>query len=232
MVVHHPVLSTQYIFFQPLNQLRWARLFQGLQILMRVPSINLMQPWNYGSCVAKTQHSSIMGHRISSTMVELMQDVIKMPSSFIAILLQFHRNASYLLTLLCLIYSMKLNKHSFGVNLDSHSEMWCGSLMDLAWTKMVGTTSCANFSNSVKVKSVKDLNKHSVARMVTKTYRTPILGSTNCPPTSFNFIGVKNSQVFTHVIAACTAIWCSVSRNSLSLLWEVWVKTRCNKLHK
>jgi hypothetical protein len=38
------VLFMQYIF-HPLNQLRWVGLFQGLWILMKVPSINLMQPW-------------------------------------------------------------------------------------------------------------------------------------------------------------------------------------------
>jgi hypothetical protein len=92
------MLFMQYIFFHPLNQLRWARLFQGLRILMRVPSINPMQPWNYGSWVAKTRRSSIMGNWISSTIAELMQDAIKMPSSFIAFLFQFHRNASYLMT--------------------------------------------------------------------------------------------------------------------------------------
>jgi hypothetical protein len=60
-------------------------------------------------------------------MVELMQDAIKMPSSFIAIVFQFHRNASYLVTLSCFIYKMKLSKCCFKVNLDGRSEMWCGS---------------------------------------------------------------------------------------------------------
>jgi hypothetical protein len=32
------VLFMQYIFFHPLNQPRWAKLFQGLWIFMRVPS--------------------------------------------------------------------------------------------------------------------------------------------------------------------------------------------------
>ncbi len=39
---------------------------------------------NYGSCVTKIRRFSIVGHRISSTMAKLMQDAIKMPSSFIA----------------------------------------------------------------------------------------------------------------------------------------------------
>ncbi len=112
------MLFMQYIFFHPLNQLQWAELFQGLWILMILPSINPMQPWNYGSCITKTRHSSIVGHQISSIMVELMQDVIKMSSSFIALLFQFHRNTSYLVTLSCFIYNMKLSKRYCGVNLD------------------------------------------------------------------------------------------------------------------
>jgi hypothetical protein len=40
-------------------------------------------------------------------MAKLMQDVIKMPSSFIALLFQFHMKASYLITLSCFMYMMK-----------------------------------------------------------------------------------------------------------------------------
>jgi hypothetical protein len=39
-------------------------------------------------------------------MVELTQDAVKMPSSFIPLLLQFHRNALYLVTWLCFIYTI------------------------------------------------------------------------------------------------------------------------------
>jgi hypothetical protein len=151
-------------------------------------------------------------------MAKWMQDAIKMPSSFIPLLFQFHRNASYLVKLSCFIYNMKLNKRYFVVNLDGRSKMWCSSLVDFAWPMMVGTTSNANSLNSIKLKLVKDLNKPS---MVIKTSHMPMLESTNCPPPSSNFIGVNNSQVLTHVIVACTAIWCSTSissRSSLSLL--------------
>ncbi len=166
------VLFMQHIFFRPLNQLRWVGLFQGLRILMRVPSINPMQPWNCVSCVAKTWCSSIVGHQISTAMAELMQDAIKMPSSFIAFLFQFHKNASYLVTLSCFIYNMKLSKHFSKVNLDGCLEMWCGSLVDLAWPMRVETTSCTNSSNLVKSKLVKDLDKLDVASMVVKMSRT------------------------------------------------------------
>jgi hypothetical protein len=91
-----------------------------------------------------------------------------MPSSYIAILFQFHRNASYSVTLSCFIYNMKLNKCWFRVNLDGRPEMWCGSSVDNAWPMMVGTTNCASSSNLVKLKLVKDLNKHSMVHMVIK----------------------------------------------------------------
>jgi len=120
------MLFMQYIFFHPWNQFQWVGLFQGIWILMKIPSINPMQPWNYGNCVAKTRHSSIVGHRISLVMVELMQSAIKMPSSFIAFLFQFHRNASYLVTLSCFIINMK-----FGAN---WTIAWkCGAVP--RWTK-------------------------------------------------------------------------------------------------
>jgi len=61
-------------------------------------------------------------------MAKLMQDAIKMPSSFIVLLFQFHKNASYLVTLACFIYNMKFSKRYFEVNLDGCLEMWCGSL--------------------------------------------------------------------------------------------------------
>ncbi len=205
------MLLMQYNLFYPLNQLRWAKLFQGLQILMRVPSNNPMQPWNCGSYVTKIQHFLIMGHWISSIMAELMQDAIKMPSSVITFLLQFHKNASYLVTLSCFIYNMMLSKRCFGINLDGCPKMWCGSSMDLTWPMMVGIVSYANSSNSIKLKLVKDLKKLGMACMVIKTFCTPMLRSTNCAQPSSNCIGVKNSQVLTHAIVACTIIWCSTS---------------------
>ncbi len=164
-----------------------------------------MQPWKYGSCVTKTQSFSIVGHQISLAMEKLMQDAIKMPSAFITLLLQFHRNASYLVTLSCFIYNMKLSKRNSKVNLDGCPKIWCGS-PNGPRMMMVGTTSCANSSNSIKLKLVKDLNKLGVAHMVIKTSRTPMLRSTNCPPSSSNSVGVKNSQVLTHVIVAYTTI--------------------------
>ncbi len=102
----------------------------------------------------------------------------------------------------------------------------CGvvPLVDLAWPMMVGTTSYAKFSNSIELKLINDFNKLGMAHMVVKTSHTSMLRSTNCPPPSSNSIGVKNSQVLTHVIVAYTTIWCLASissRSSLSLLEEL-----------
>jgi hypothetical protein len=48
------------------------------------------------------------------------QDVIKMPLSFVAVLFQFHINASYFVTLSYFMEKLKFNKHCFGVNLDGN----------------------------------------------------------------------------------------------------------------
>jgi len=72
---------------------------------------------------------------------------------------------------------------------------------------MAGTTKCANSSNSIKLKLVKDLNKLGMANKVVKTSYTPMLRSTDCPSPSSNSIDVKNSQVLTHAIVACTMMF-------------------------
>lgn len=50
--------------------------------------------------------------------------------------------------------------------------------MDLAWALMVETIQEANLSNSSNVKFVKVLNNVSVAHIVPKTFKTPIVGFT------------------------------------------------------
>ncbi len=93
----------------------------------------------------------------------------KMPSSFIALLLQFHMKTSYLITS-CFMNKMKLNKHYFMANLDGCLKVYCDSHVDLAWLIMVRTTSCANFSKFPKVKFVRDLKGPGVTHMVPHTY--------------------------------------------------------------
>jgi hypothetical protein len=67
------------------------------------------------------------------------------------------------------MYKTKLNKWCFEANLDGRLEMWCNSPMDFTWLMMVKTTSYTNFSNLLKMKLVKVLNKPNITRIVTKT---------------------------------------------------------------
>ncbi len=158
-----------------------------------------------------------------------MQNSINISLLFIAFLLQFHMKASYLVTLSCFMNKMKPSKCCSKANLDGHPTVWCGSLVDLAWLIMVGTTSWTNFSNSPKVKLVRNLIKPSVACMIS---RTLTLGLTDCPLSSSNSADVKYSLMLTQVIATCTPIrWASAisSSNSLSLLEEL--ESRCHKMN-
>jgi hypothetical protein len=75
----------------------------------------------------------------------------------------------------------------------------------LRMTNDGGDTSCANSSNLVKLKLVKDLNKLGMAHMVVKTFCPPMLSLIDCPTLSSNSV-VKNSKVLTYVIATCIAI--------------------------
>jgi hypothetical protein len=110
-VVHRNwIVHAIFYFFYPLNQLWWDGLFQGLHNLMKVRSINLMQPWDYGNYVVKIHCYSTVRQQISWIMAKLMQDAINMPLSFIVFMLQFHMKASYLVTLSCLMNKMKLSK--------------------------------------------------------------------------------------------------------------------------
>jgi len=133
-----------------------------------------------------------------------------MSSSFIALLFQFHMKASYLITLSCFKNMMKLNKCCSRANLDGHPKVQCGSLVELAWVIMVGTTSCTNFSNSPKLKLMKYWNKSSVAYMVIRMSCTTTSRLINCPFSSSNLANVKYSQILTRTIVTCIAIWSSV----------------------
>ncbi len=153
-----------------------------------------------------------------------------MSLSFIALLLQFHGNASYLVTLSCFIYKMKLNKR------------YCWQLpRNVVWfldgpcmTNDVGTISCANSSNLVKLKLVKDLNKLGVSHMVIKTSCMPMLRFINCSPPSSNSVGVKKSQVLTHDYGLHHNLLFNINliKELPVATWGAWVKTRRNKLHK
>jgi hypothetical protein len=164
-----------------------------------------------------------------------MQDAITMLSSFIALLLQFQKpkKTSYLVTLSCFIYKMKLNKCCSKYNLDGCLKLRYHSLVELAWLIMIWTTSCTNSSNSSKRKLTKVLNKLTIVHMVTMMSYTLILGLTNCPPFSSNSISVKYSQVLMYAIATSFGIqsFASISSSSFSLLFEelnLWFKNNKN----
>jgi hypothetical protein len=89
--------SLNNYFFRPLNQTLWVPLIQGLWILMNMPSMNLVQAWNFAKFVPNTTHSYVVGHRISFPITSLMQNAMKMASSQIRLLYQFHVNASYMI---------------------------------------------------------------------------------------------------------------------------------------
>jgi len=116
------------------------------------------------------------------------------------------RKTSYLVTLSCFIYRIKLSKCCSKDNLDGCLKMQYCSLVELALLIMIWTTSCTNSSNFSKRKLMKVLNKLSIVHMVTMMSYTFILGLTNCPPSFSNSIGVKYSQVLMYAIATCIGI--------------------------
>jgi hypothetical protein len=71
---------------------------------MKVPSMSSIQRLNSGMCVPKVVHYSTIGlwNFIANDITNL--DVMKITSSHIALLLQSHRNASYMIPLSCIMY--------------------------------------------------------------------------------------------------------------------------------
>jgi hypothetical protein len=112
------MLFIAYIFFHPLNHVQCASFYHGLWILINVLSMNPIQPRNSRKCVPKNTLSSTVGHWISLPCALLIHDAMNNASSHNADLDQFHMNVSYLMTLSCFMYKMKLNRSCLGVNLD------------------------------------------------------------------------------------------------------------------
>ncbi len=101
-----------------------------------------------------------------------------------------------------------------------------------SYPTLVKTTSWANFSNSPKVKLVRNLNKLSVVCMVVRMSKTLYIGVDQFSIFSSSSIDVKYSQMLTQAIVACTMISSSAtiySSNSSSLLEEL--KSRCVKIN-
>ncbi len=78
--------------------------------------------------------------------------------------------------------------------------------MDLAQALMVETTQEANLSNSSNVIFVKVLNNVSVAHIVPKTFKTPIVGFTYWPPLFPSHVN-------------WTSHWCW--KPSLPIIWKI-----------
>jgi hypothetical protein len=69
--------------------------------------MKLIQPWNLGMCIPKVAYYSIVSHQILSFMAFLMQDGLKITSSHIALLLQFHHKTSYKTTFSCFMFQLQ-----------------------------------------------------------------------------------------------------------------------------
>jgi hypothetical protein len=81
--------------------------------------------WNLGG-----QHLLLLGHWILMAKTKLMQDAVKMMSSFFAFF-QFQWKVSYLIALSCFTYKKKLIKHCFENNLNNHLKVQGGSFENL-----------------------------------------------------------------------------------------------------
>ncbi len=169
-----------------------------------------------------------------------MQDAIKMPSSFIALLFQFHRNAPYLVILLCFIYNMMLSKCCSKVNLDSGSKMCCVVLDGLCMTNDGGDHKLCQF---FKLNSSK-LSKIEIGQGFEQTWR----GWHGCQDISHTYVRVHRLPTTLLQLHWCEELpsvdtcncrlHCNLMfginliKELLVATWGAWVKTRCNKLHK
>jgi hypothetical protein len=146
LVVNNDHVVHQVDFFLPLNQVWCVTLFQRLQrVSTKVPSMNLMQDVVRSRIpLAKVTLSLTINHWISFAIPSLMHDEMNIISSQIEILDQFYMNASCMVTLSCLKYSMKFKRHCFSVNLHGLPKGLQTSLVNLAWLMIFGTTSVAN----------------------------------------------------------------------------------------
>jgi hypothetical protein len=125
-------------------------------------------------------------------MVELMQDAVKMPSSFIPLLLQFHRT---LVTFCASYIQYEVEQVLFWVQLGQ-------SLGNVVW--FPNGPHMTNDDGDHKLHQLLKLNQIEIGQGFEQNWRgshgqspTPMLGSTNCPPPSSNFVDVKNSQMLT-----------------------------------
>jgi hypothetical protein len=100
---------------------------------------------------------------------------------------------SYMVTLPCLKKKTKFGRHCLGLNFDGLPETIGVSLVDHAWEMIVSTTVDAKSLNFVAMKLMRFLNSAKVDYNVVSTSRTPLVGSTKCPPPSSISIAMNKS---------------------------------------
>jgi hypothetical protein len=100
---------------------------------------------------------------------------------------------SYMVTLSCLRKKTKFRRHCSRLNFDGLPETIGVSLIDHAWEMIVSTTADAKSSNFVAMKLVKFFNSVRVDYNVANTFRTPLVGSLECPPPSSILVAMNKS---------------------------------------
>ncbi len=139
------MLVIKWIFFYHWTMVWCVTLFQSLHQWISCSTGKSQIP------LAKVTLSLTINHWISFAIASLMHDKMNTTSSQIKVLDQFQMNASCMVTLSCLKYSTKFERHCFSVNLHGRLESLQTSLVNLAWLMIFGTTSVANSWNLAKV---------------------------------------------------------------------------------
>ncbi len=139
------MLVIKWIFFYHWTMVWCVTLFQSLHQWISCSMGKSQIP------LAKVTLSLTINHWISFAIASLMHDKMNTTSSQIKVLDQFQMNASCMVTLSCLKYSTKFERHCFSVNLHGRLESLQTSLVNLAWLMIFGTTSVANSWNLAKV---------------------------------------------------------------------------------
>ncbi len=190
----------QYIFFYPLNQLQWARLFQSLWILLKVPLINPMQPWNCGSC---RQNLSLLNSEPTNLEIDARchKYVIVIYCTFAPI-----PHEGIILSHMIMFHEQDETKQMLfqgQIGWSPNGAMWlpCGPCRtNNGWDHKLHQF--FKFSQS----DVGERLKTNVVWLVTRMSHTPTSGLTDCPFFSSNLADVKYSPMLTQMIAGCTTI--------------------------
>jgi len=150
-------------------------------------------------------------------------------------LVQFHRNASYLVILSCFIYNMMLNKRCSGVNLDSGSKMWWTLHDQWWWGRQTVPILQTQFFRLSKIE-------------IHQGFEQTWCGRHGCQDISHTYVRVHRLPTTLLQLHWCEelpsvdtcncGLDCNLTfginliKELLIATWGAWVKTRCNKLHK